>query len=126
MSWQGYVDNQLLGTKQISQAAILGRKGGVWATSNGFTISPQEQSALISGFDDPSPLQASGLHIAGKKYFTLQANDRSIYGKAGADGVILVKTNQAVLVGQYSSPILPGQATKVVEQLGDYLVGVGY
>lgn len=45
---------------------------------------------------------------------------------AQADGVVLVKTNQAVLVGQYSSPILPGEATKVVEQLGDYLIGVGY
>jgi hypothetical protein len=43
-----------------------------------------------------------------------------------ADGIVLVKTNQAVLVGQYSSPILPGEATKVVENLADYLLGVGY
>ncbi|PWN30162.1 Profilin/allergen [Jaminaea rosea] len=126
MSWQGYIDNQLVGTKSITQAAILGIKGGVWAASPGFTVTPQEQTALVKGFDDPSPLQSGGLHVAGKKYFCLQANDRSIYGKAGADGVVLVKTNQAVLVGQYASPILPGEATKVVEQLGDYLLGVGY
>ncbi|CAO1630937.1 unnamed protein product [Parajaminaea phylloscopi] len=126
MSWQGYIDNQLLGTKCVSQAAILGLKGGVWAASSDFTITPQEQSALIKGFDDPSPLQSGGLHVAGRKYFCLQANDRSIYGKSGADGVVLVKTNQAVLVGQYASPIVPGEATKVVEQLADYLLGVGY
>lgn len=92
MSWQGYVDNQLLGTKSITQAAILGRKGGVWASSAGFNITPQEQTALIGGFDDPSPLQAGGLHIAGKKYFTLQANDRSIYGKAGVSGAAVAST----------------------------------
>lgn len=86
MSWQGYIDNQLLGTKSVTQAAILGLKGGVWASSSGFTISPQEQTALIKGFDDPSPLQAGGLHVAGKKYFCLQANERSIYGKSGVSG----------------------------------------
>ncbi|CAO1620606.1 unnamed protein product [Jaminaea pallidilutea] len=126
MSWQGYIDNQLLGTGSISQAAILGLKGGVWAASPGFSVSPQEQTALIKGFDDPSPLQSGGLHVAGKKYFVLRADDRSIYGKAGGDGIVLVKTNQAVLVGQYASPIIPGEATKVVEQLADYLLGVGY
>lgn len=83
MSWQGYVDNQLLGTGQISQAAILGLKGGVWAASPGLKITPQEQTALVKGFDDPTPLQSGGLFAGGRKYFCLQANDRSIYGKAG-------------------------------------------
>lgn len=46
-------------------------------------VTPQEQTALVKGFDDPSALQSGGLHVAGKKYFCLQANDRSIYGKAG-------------------------------------------
>ena len=43
-----------------------------------------------------------------------------------ADGLICVKTNQAVLVGHYTSPVLPGQATKEVESLADYLIGQGY
>lgn len=82
MSWQGYVDTNLVGTGKVSQAAILGLKGGVWATSAGFTISPEEQNAIIKGLDDPAPLQASGVYANGKKYLTLQANPRSIYGKA--------------------------------------------
>lgn len=126
MSWQGYVDNNLVGTGKVSQAAILGLKGGVWASSAGFNISPTEQQAIISGFDDPAPLQASGIYANGKKYLTLQANPRSIYGKAGADGACLVKTNQAVLVAVYTSPLLPGDANKVVEGLADYLISVGY
>lgn len=34
-----YVDNNLIGTGSIAQAAILGQAGGVWATSSGFTVS---------------------------------------------------------------------------------------
>lgn len=152
---------------------------------------------MVNGFSSPDGLQASGIHVDGKKYFTLQANERSIYGKQGvsvkglnshpdslfwlelteegswtmtriprdktsfkeilslslslfstsvirdqlkclplhhcflspfsqADGLVIVKTNQAVLVCQYSSPIVPGEATKVVESLADYLIGTGY
>lgn len=38
MSWQQYVDNNLLGTNQVSQAAIYGLNGAVWASSAGFTV----------------------------------------------------------------------------------------
>lgn len=43
-----------------------------------------------------------------------------------ADGLCIVRTNQAVLVGVYASPILPGEANKIVEGLADYLISVGY
>ncbi|KAK0544068.1 profilin, required for normal timing of actin polymerization in response to thermal stress [Tilletia horrida] len=126
MSWQTYVDSNLVGSGHISKAAILGLKGGVWAASPGFDIKPDEQKTVISGFTNPESVQASGIRVAGKKYFTLQVNDRSQYGKQGPDGVILVKTNQAVLVGIYVSPTQPGDATKTIENLGDYLIQNGF
>lgn len=43
MSWQGYVDTNLVGTGKISQAAIIGLKGGVWATSADFNVSANKQ-----------------------------------------------------------------------------------
>ena len=64
-----------------------------------------------------------------------------------ADGIILVKTTQAVLVAEYAHPTTPGDATKLVEgerslpphsepqllidsrafaDLADYLISVGY
>lgn len=48
MSWQGYVDNNLVGTGKITQAAIIGLKGGVWATSADFNVSfpPKPQSQV--------------------------------------------------------------------------------
>jgi hypothetical protein len=33
MSWQSYVDNNLIGTGQVSQGAIFGLEGVQWATS---------------------------------------------------------------------------------------------
>ena len=43
-----------------------------------------------------------------------------------ANGVILVKTKQAVLVAVYLAPIQAPEATPVVEGLADYLIGAGY
>jgi hypothetical protein len=44
----------------------------------------------------------------------------------GKEGVVVVMTQQAILITHYPDHVQPGQATNTVEQLGDYLVGVGY
>ncbi|KDE02766.1 profilin [Microbotryum lychnidis-dioicae p1A1 Lamole] len=126
MSWQVYCDSNLIGTGKITRCAILGQQGGVWASSTGYELTSDEQANIVKAFSDPSSAQANGIRAAGNKFFTLAANDRSIYGKKAADGIILVKTNQAVLVAEYSHPTLPGEATKIVEELADYLIGVGF
>ena len=93
---------------------------------------PLPHRPLPSHAPPPPPLsrpfcpQANGIRAAGNKFFCLQANPRSIYGKKQADGIILVKTTQAILVAEYAHPTVPGEATKVVEELADYLIGVGY
>ncbi|GAA93843.1 hypothetical protein E5Q_00489 [Mixia osmundae IAM 14324] len=126
MSWQAYVDNNLVGTGKISKAAILGLQGGVWAASSGYTISPEEQKALTAGYVNSDGVQANGVRLGGQKFFCLQANKESIYGKKGGDGVVTAKCIQCILVGEYAAPTQPGEATKVVEGLADYLRGVGY
>lgn len=45
---------------------------------------------------------------------------------AQADGAVIVKTKQAILVAEYAAPIQAGQATPIVENLADYLINVGY
>lgn len=77
---------------------------------------------------------------------TLRADEKSVYGKKvrlknwfgshscnykliiaqGKEGIIIVKTHQAILIAHYPETIQPGQATLTVENLGDYLMGVGY
>lgn len=44
----------------------------------------------------------------------------------GREGVVIVKTNMAILVAHYPESVQPGAAANTVEQLADYLVGVGY
>ncbi|KAF9647097.1 profilin [Thelephora ganbajun] len=126
MSWQSYVDDQLIKTGKVQKAAILGQAGGVWATSTGYNLSPEEQRAVIAGFKDLATIQASGVRLGSQKFFTLSASDRSVYGKKGPDGCILVKTKQAILVAEYVAPIQQPEAVNVVEKLADYLISVGY
>lgn len=45
---------------------------------------------------------------------------------AQGNGCVIVKTNQAILITEYEAPVLPGEATVVVEGLADYLRSVGY
>lgn len=44
-------------------------------------LSQEEQNAIIGLHSKPDLAQANGFRLAGDKYFTLQANERSIYGK---------------------------------------------
>ncbi|KAF9257494.1 profilin [Marasmius fiardii PR-910] len=126
MSWQAYVDTNLVGSGKISKAAILGLAGGVWATSPGYSLSADEQKAIVKGFSDPDVVRSSGVKLAGQKFITLSVDERSIRLKKGSDGGVLVKTKQAVLVAEYAAPIQAGESTPVVEGLADYLINAGY
>jgi profilin len=44
----------------------------------------------------------------------------------GREGVVIVKTMQALIVSHYPESVQPGAAANVVEKLADYLIGVGY
>jgi len=132
MSWQQYVDTSLIGTGNVDKAAIFSAAGdSVWATSAGFQVSPQEMQEVVGAYKDPGKdgvkqVQSTGLHIAGERFIVIKADDRSIYGKKGREGVVLVKTNQAILITHYPETVQPGSAANTVEQLGDYLISVGY
>lgn len=42
MSWQDYVDKQLLASRCVTKAAIAGHDGNVWAKSEGFEVSKEK------------------------------------------------------------------------------------
>lgn len=48
------------------------------------------------------------------------------HAEQGREGIVIVKTGMAILIAHYPETVQPGTATTVVEQLGDYLIGVGY
>jgi len=130
MSWQAYVDTSLVGTGNVDKAAIFNSEGNsVWASSAGFTVAPHEMKEVVGSFKDTGDVkqvQSNGVHIAGERYVVIKADDRSLYGKKGKEGIVIVKTQQALLVTHYPETVQPGSAANTVEQLADYLISVGY
>ncbi|KAI9818690.1 MAG: profilin, required for normal timing of actin polymerization in response to thermal stress [Thelocarpon impressellum] len=133
MSWQEYVDSSLVGSGNLDKAAIFNSEGtSVWASSAGFKVSPAEIKEVVTAYSDKGDengvkaVQSNGLHIAGERFVVLKADERALYGKKGKEGIVIVKTNQAILLAHYPETVAPGVATNVVEQLADYLISVGY
>ncbi|KAG0362540.1 profilin, required for normal timing of actin polymerization in response to thermal stress, partial [Mortierella sp. AD032] len=135
MSWQAYVDDNLVGTGKVAKAAIFGTDGSLWASSAGYNVEPVEIQRLIAAFDNSDDIAANGLYLEGKKFFYLRSGDASIYARLvsvssaahnGDGGVTCVKTNKAILLGHYATNTPAGDSTVVVESLGDYLRGTGF
>jgi profilin len=125
--WQAYVDNNLVKSGHITKAGIFGLDGNPWAQSPGLGVQPAQVKALVAGFADSSKLTGEGgLHLGAEKYIVLRADNRSVYGKKGSNGVVAVKTKQAVIIGFYDQTIQPGAAANTVEKLADYLIGQNY
>ncbi|XP_016469119.1 profilin-2-like [Nicotiana tabacum] len=123
MSWQAYVDDQLMGSGYLSAAAITGHDGGLRAKSSTF---PEEIKAIMDGFTEPGLLYQNGVPLGGTKYLVVEATSASIYGKKGAGGIIIRKTVNTIIIGIYNENVSPGNSAMVVEKLGDYLEENGY
>ncbi|KAI9861958.1 MAG: profilin, required for normal timing of actin polymerization in response to thermal stress [Trichoglossum hirsutum] len=127
MSWQAYVDTSLVGTGKLKRAAIFNKEGtSVWASSPDFTVTPAEIKEIVTAYNDNQNVLSNGLYVGGERYVVLKVDDRSLYAKKGKEGICIVKTTLAILVSHYPETVQPGEATKTVEELADYLISVGY
>jgi len=138
MSWQAYVDNNLVGSGKLAEAAILSLNDeGVWAISPGFNskFTLEEQRNLRTAVKahekgDLSSVQGSGIRVGGNKFMFTTNTERSFYGIRKADGgnhgIIVVKTNKTFIVAEYAPPIQAAEATPVAEGVADYLISTTY
>ncbi|KAF9174001.1 profilin, required for normal timing of actin polymerization in response to thermal stress [Mortierella sp. AD011] len=126
MSWQEYVNNQLVGTGKVKKAAIFGHDGSLWAGSPDFKVGAAEAQKLIKAFQDPKDILTDGFYLEGTKYVLLRYDDKTIYARHGQNGVACVKTGQTVLIGYYGEGMQAGDCNEVVAKLADYLNGAGY
>lgn len=129
-SWQQYIDQSLLGTGTVAQAAIHGLDGNPWATSNGFSVSVVEASKLITGFNTPDGLY-SGVVLAGEKFMFLRATEDEIQLKKGGEkGATISKSGKCMIIGVYDTNAgveqNAGKCSTTVGKLKDYLVGNGF
>jgi profilin len=51
MSWQAYVDTNLVGTGKIAKAAIIGQDGSSWACSQGFNVRLRDSKLSVYAGD---------------------------------------------------------------------------
>ncbi|KAG0266293.1 hypothetical protein BG011_002701 [Mortierella polycephala] len=126
MSWQTYVDSNLVGTGKVSKGAIYGLDGSVWATSPGFNVSGDEVKKLVAAFADSKNIAANGLFIEGVKYVYLRTVGDSIYARHSSTGVNITKAKTCILVGCYGENMQAADCNNVVEGLAQYLVNAGY
>merc|ERR1712122_299885 len=104
MSWQSYVDEQLIASGMVTAAAIAGHDVNNWGPN----------------------LAMGGVNVNGFKFMFLSSNEKVVRGKKGSSGVHIYKTSQAVIIARYDEPIVAEQCAVTTEKLGDYLVSVGY
>ncbi|KAI6032221.1 profilin [Pisolithus microcarpus] len=134
MSWQDFIDKGLLEGGIVSEAAIFGIEGGIWAQSAGCNISEDEQRAIVDGLNDP-PLRE--IRVGDRQYgCTMSSLDLILSSKLsdaepesmtrGVGGCIIKKTNRAVIVAEYPPKSSEMDVLAGVEQLGNYFVTKGY
>mmetsp|Transcript_6556 Transcript_6556/g.21493 ORF Transcript_6556/g.21493 Transcript_6556/m.21493 type:complete len:128 (+) Transcript_6556:41-424(+) len=122
MSWQTYVDTNLVGTGMVTAAGIYDLQGNPWAYSAGFAAQVAEVAAVSGHFAAPSGLAATGATIAGEKYMFVRGEENAeIYVKKGAEGVVFYRCNTCIIVGHHNDKIQPGQCSTTVAKLGDFL-----
>ncbi|PSN67498.1 Profilin/allergen [Corynespora cassiicola Philippines] len=128
MSWQAYVDQSLVGTGTVDKALICDVGGQtVWATTPGFEVTPEQMKAIAASFGDSSrAILGQGIKIGSDKYMAINSDDESLKGKKGKEGIVAVKTTQAILIAHHPEEVQLTNAFNTVVQLADYLKGVGY
>ncbi|ORY14766.1 profilin [Clohesyomyces aquaticus] len=130
MSWQAYVDQSLVGSGYIDKAVICDVSGKtIWAASPGFTVSDAERQVIAESFGDKSPEKKvfeHGLHVSGEKYMTISSSEDSLIAKKGKEGLIAMKTTQAILIAHHNAETQTTNANNSVAELADYLIKVGY
>ena len=146
MSWDAYISNALLNKEDankhvynnvLTQAAIYGHNGAKWASTDKFDIGADEINKLNDFFKQTSNGTPS-IMMGGKKYQVTHYEPNAFaYLKIKEGGATIAKTNQAYIIGVYSTtsnylydgkpmPQSVGMCNTVVEELANQLKGMGY
>ena len=146
MSWTDYINNSLLNKQDaaghvynnvLTQAAIYGHNGAKWAATDKFEIGADEINKFNDFFKQTSNLTPS-LMMGGKKYQVTHYEPNAFaYLKIKEGGATIAKTNQAYIIGIYSTtsnylydgkplPQNVGTCNTVVEELAKTLKDLGY
>ena len=121
MSWQAYVDSNLVATGMVTAAGIYDLQGNPWAYSAGFAAQVAEVAAVSAHFA-PAGLAATGATVAGVKYMFVRGEENEVIQcKKGAEGVYFYRCNTCIIVAHHDDKVQPGNCLATVAKLGDFL-----
>ncbi|XP_030266929.1 profilin-2-like [Sparus aurata] len=99
MSWDQWTTN-MLENKEVAEAAICGKEGGIWSASDMFKgITPDEIKALYAGTEGPG--NGSIVNLAGIKAMVLKTEE------SNGNKVITLVTMKNTVMSE-SSPLVIG------------------
>lgn len=131
MSWQEYVDNNLMCAldsegRTLSGAALVGHDGSVWAKSAAFpdlTVEQVQGILTILGGNNTGSFTMGDV-----KYMVCMSEEpeTKLRGKCKGGGCSVSKTGQTLVIGIWAEPIPAASCNRVVEALAEYLFSVNY
>ena len=124
MSWQAYVDTNLVASGMVTQAGIYDLQGNPWAYTQSppFAAQVAEVAAISAHFADPNKLAGTGAVIAGVKYMYVRGEENSeIYVKKGNTGVCFYRCNTCIIVAYHDDKIQPGSCSSATAKLAEFL-----
>ncbi|KAG6408162.1 hypothetical protein SASPL_131165 [Salvia splendens] len=81
----------------------------------------------MKAFERPEKLVQKGLRIGGTKYELTQVEEEDVInGQKGTSGIVVKKTNQALLVGIYDKPMTLALCNAIVKRVGSYIIEQHY
>ena len=145
MSWEDYINKGLINksykghnyTNILTDAAIIGHDGTVWATTGGIAVKPEEVKKLREFFKQ-SDNNTLSIIVGGKKYQVIHYEaGKFVYLAAIGGGATIAPTTKAFIIGIYNRdkkyrydgkelPQCVGMCNTVVEELANNLKGCGY
>ncbi|UJR08324.1 hypothetical protein I4U23_012595 [Adineta vaga] len=117
--WTDYITN--LTSQGITHAGIFGHDGSKWAASASFPTIDNIKDDFSKAFS----AQPTGIMVNSEKYIFIRNQDNFAILRKGADGMVIMKLNQAYIVsiGINQKPEMLVSATN---KIGEYLKTCGY
>lgn len=126
-SWTNYIDDFLIGSNHVSDAAIIEKCSGQYlASTPGFEIYEDEFEELSRSLCNAELAYRRGVTLDNKHYQTRLADgSRGIYARTASDGCSVCQTSCLVIIGVSDNKCISKRCNEEVMRLGDYLLSKG-
>lgn len=130
MSWDSYVEDQLMGQIDGRFAVIAGLDDKtIWAScqkdADQRSVTDEEIETLIDNLTNDEYLFTNGIRLSGEKYICLMKDTNLIRARNKNSALAIVWTKSMVLICASADGFPAGQLNLVVEKLADFLLSHG-